>query len=70
MNTLMIAYNNGVIGTEYHSTSESAINSAKELVPKVDSTNIVGLRIDFTDGTCAVYNRIQQSDCLNQSLVL
>ena len=66
MNTIMIAYSNGVIGTEYHSTSESAINNAKDLVSKVNTFpyDIIGLRIDFSDGTCAVYNSVQQSECL------
>lgn len=66
MNTVMIAYNNGVIGTEYHSTSESAINAAKELALKVNvhPYNIIGVRIDFRDGTVALFNTVQQSECL------
>ena len=62
----MIAYSNGVIGTEYHSTSQSAINAAKAITDKVNQfpSDIIGLRIDFTDGTCAVFNAVQKSECL------
>ena len=64
MNTLMIAYNNGVIGTEYHSSSEGAIRNGRELASKEFPSNIIGLRIDFRDGSCAVYNSVQKSECL------
>ena len=61
----MIAFENGVIATEYHSTSESAIEAGKEAVKRlVFPYSAIGVRIDFSDGTSAHYNNVQQSDCL------
>lgn len=62
----MIAYNDGVIDTEYHSSSESAIKAGKILVKQANEfpNNIIGIRIEFSNNTSAVYNRIQQSECL------
>lgn len=66
MNTLMIAYLNGTIGTEYHSLASDAIKSAKDLIPHINvfPCDIIGIRIDFADDTVALWNNVQQSDCL------
>jgi hypothetical protein len=59
MNTVILVDKFGMIDKINYLNSAEAIKAAKKEVG-----NALGIRIFFSDGTSAIWNKLQQSDCL------
>ena len=67
MNTVIYCDTTGMIETSTFNTAQQAIDDAKITIReynKMSNVKLVGLRVNFSDGTSAVYNNIQKSECL------
>jgi hypothetical protein len=59
MNTVILVDKFGIIDKSNYINATEAIRAAKKEIG-----NAFAIRIYFSDGTSAVWNQIQQSDCL------
>jgi hypothetical protein len=69
-NLLVYCDSAGAIEIMLFKTAEESIRSAKitiQEMAKCTSISLIGLRIYFADGTTAVWNSQQKSDCLRIS---
>lgn len=67
MNTLIYCDSTGIIEKMTFDTAEKAILNAKITIREYQqckTVDLIGLMIEFVDGSKAVYNNIQKSECL------
>jgi outer membrane protein assembly factor BamD (BamD/ComL family) len=67
MNKLIYCDSIGMIEVDEYKSALEAILNAQIIIReynKSEYVDLVGLRIEFADGTVAVKNKVQTSDCL------